>query len=312
MAGMIGAKIKDGQLTINIAELLDRLETDEKIEIARHLACQADMLEFVIKHLVEGRVEDGSWISAFDLEQHRLELVEKVDPVRAKAIHHLIDQLWKAKADAQAYSDWGWDLLRLLKAKNPHVVAPSIKERVKPAKVVVLSGSSRFIDLMAVVAWEEEKRGNVTMSCHLLPDWYCNAPHHMAEKQGVVATLDKVHLAKIDLCDELLVIDFADYIGESTKAEIQYALDHGKPVRYLSKEEAYKLIWARYASTIASEEIAAMARDGGGYLEIKTNPSCLCPIGQGSPTEPCGLCERPVCCGCAQAHNNLYHPQFSL
>lgn len=44
--------------------------------------------------------------------------------------------------------------------------------------------------------------------------------------------LDRLHLAKIDLADEICVINVGDYIGESTKKEIEYALATGKIVWY--------------------------------------------------------------------------------
>jgi hypothetical protein len=48
--------------------------------------------------------------------------------------------------------------------------------------------------------------------------------------------LDVLHLHKIDLADEILVIDPGGYIGESTRREIAYAVQRGKRVRYLSQE----------------------------------------------------------------------------
>lgn len=45
--------------------------------------------------------------------------------------------------------------------------------------------------------------------------------------------LDELHLRKIDLADEILVIDPGGYVGESTRREIAYAESLGKPVRYL-------------------------------------------------------------------------------
>lgn len=44
--------------------------------------------------------------------------------------------------------------------------------------------------------------------------------------------LDTLHLQKIDLADEVLVVNPGGYIGDSTRREINYALSHGKPVRY--------------------------------------------------------------------------------
>ena len=48
--------------------------------------------------------------------------------------------------------------------------------------------------------------------------------------------LDDMHKRKIDMADEIYVIDVDGYVGESTRSEIAYAQCHGKPVRYLSQE----------------------------------------------------------------------------
>ena len=47
------------------------------------------------------------------------------------------------------------------------------------------------------------------------------------------AMLDRQHLAKIDLADEILVINVDGFIGDSTRNEIAYAKAKGKGVNYL-------------------------------------------------------------------------------
>jgi hypothetical protein len=44
---------------------------------------------------------------------------------------------------------------------------------------------------------------------------------------------DDLHKRKIDLCDEVFVLNVGGYIGNSTRSEIEYALATGKPVKYL-------------------------------------------------------------------------------
>ena len=108
-------------------------------------------------------------------------------------------------------------------------------------KVVCLCGSSRFIDIMAVVGWLLERdEGAITVGLHLLPQWYPDVPeHHLGEAEGVAEQMDKLHLRKIDLADEVFVIDWDGYIGESTRKEIAYAVSNKKPVRYLKQEPKY-------------------------------------------------------------------------
>ena len=45
--------------------------------------------------------------------------------------------------------------------------------------------------------------------------------------------LDDMHKRKIDMADEIFVINVGGYIGESTGGEIAYAKSQGIAVRYL-------------------------------------------------------------------------------
>ena len=101
-------------------------------------------------------------------------------------------------------------------------------------KIVVCCGSSRFVDVMAVCCWLLERdEGAIALGLHLLPQWYPNVPeHHLAEHEGVADKMDELHLRKIDLADEIFVVNCEGYIGSSTTNEIAYAEKLGKPVRY--------------------------------------------------------------------------------
>lgn len=45
--------------------------------------------------------------------------------------------------------------------------------------------------------------------------------------------LDDMHKRKIDLADEIFVINVNGYTGSSTRSEIEYAVKTNKPVTYL-------------------------------------------------------------------------------
>ena len=45
--------------------------------------------------------------------------------------------------------------------------------------------------------------------------------------------LDDMHKRKIDMADEIFVINVGGYIGSSTRSEIEYAKKNGREVRYL-------------------------------------------------------------------------------
>ncbi|MCE1273866.1 MAG: hypothetical protein LWW75_04985 [Chlorobiales bacterium] len=45
--------------------------------------------------------------------------------------------------------------------------------------------------------------------------------------------LDELHKRKIDLADEVLILNVGGYIGDSTRSELEYAQRLGKTIRYL-------------------------------------------------------------------------------
>jgi hypothetical protein len=103
---------------------------------------------------------------------------------------------------------------------------------VKP-KIVVLCGSSRFVGIMAVCAWLIERdEGAATMGLHLLPTWYGANGDHLAEQEGVAEKMDELHLRKIDMADEVFVVNVQNYVGSSTANEVAYAQDAGKLIRW--------------------------------------------------------------------------------
>jgi hypothetical protein len=53
------------------------------------------------------------------------------------------------------------------------------------------------------------------------------------KREEIKTKLDELHLRKIDLADEVFILNVDGYIGDSTRSEIEYAKAHGKPVEYL-------------------------------------------------------------------------------
>jgi hypothetical protein len=101
-------------------------------------------------------------------------------------------------------------------------------------KVVCFCGSTRFTSEMLVIQWDFAKRGIIVHTWHALPYGYSDEREaHIAEKEGVKEALDELHKRKIDLSDEVFVINIDGYIGDSTRSEIEYATSKGVPVRYL-------------------------------------------------------------------------------
>ncbi len=109
---------------------------------------------------------------------------------------------------------------------------------IKKPRIICLCGSSRFVDLMAIIAWQFERDERVIcLTLHLLPSWYTSQSDHQAEFEGVKEKMDELHLRKIDISDEIFVVNHKGYIGESTTGEIKYATQTGKLIRYLEPLE---------------------------------------------------------------------------
>ena len=100
-------------------------------------------------------------------------------------------------------------------------------------KIICLCGSTRFTDEMLVKQWELTKQGHVVLTWCVLPNSYFTQGSNLAEKENVKDIVDETHKRKIDLSDEILVININDYVGDSTKSEIAYAIQHNKPVKWL-------------------------------------------------------------------------------
>lgn len=105
-------------------------------------------------------------------------------------------------------------------------------------KVVCFCGSTRFAEYFMIKRWELEKQGIITFGINILPNnYFAEGNAHGAEQEGVKHILDELHKRKIDLSDEVYVLNVGGYIGESTRNEINYAESIGKPIIYLEDKK---------------------------------------------------------------------------
>lgn len=98
---------------------------------------------------------------------------------------------------------------------------------MKP-KVVCLCGSTKFKKEFEDINMTESLNGNIILSVGCFDH---NDNLNLGEKQK--QELSDLHKRKIDLADEIFVLNVNGYIGESTRDEIKYAKEHGKEIRYL-------------------------------------------------------------------------------
>jgi hypothetical protein len=100
--------------------------------------------------------------------------------------------------------------------------------------ITVLCGSTRFRDTFHTVTRSLTLAGHIVLA----PGVFGHADPTTITAP-VKARLDALHLAKIDLADDVLVINPGGYIGASTAAEIAHATATGKPVHYLHTPAAH-------------------------------------------------------------------------
>lgn len=103
-------------------------------------------------------------------------------------------------------------------------------------KVITLCGSTRFKDEFKEVQKRLTLEGNIVISVGLFGHSGDSEVWENMDEGTLTKTkamLDDMHKRKIDMADEIYVINVGGYIGESTRSEIDYAIRHGKKVRYL-------------------------------------------------------------------------------
>lgn len=98
--------------------------------------------------------------------------------------------------------------------------------------VVCLCGSTRFREAFERVACEETLAGRIVLTVNDF-DTARKQPVGHEPPTAEKAMLDELHLRKIDLADEVLILNVGGYVGESTRRELIYAMAHGKRVRWL-------------------------------------------------------------------------------
>ncbi len=103
-------------------------------------------------------------------------------------------------------------------------------------KVVTLCGSTRFKEQFMQVQKEFTLKGYILVSVGLFGHEGDSEVWENMDENTLTKTkemLDDMHKRKIDMADEIFVINVGGYIGESTKSEIEYAKKTGKIVKYL-------------------------------------------------------------------------------
>ena len=96
-------------------------------------------------------------------------------------------------------------------------------------KVITICGSLKFQKEMMIIAEELALKGN----CVLTPVYPISENLEKTEEQ--LEKLKEAHFKRIELSNAIYVINKGNYIGKSTRLEIDYAQKLGKEIIYLER-----------------------------------------------------------------------------
>ena len=96
-------------------------------------------------------------------------------------------------------------------------------------KVVTLCGSTKFKEDFMRVQKELTLQGYIVISIGL----FSHSGDNEVLTEGTKEMLEDMHKRKIDMSDEIYVINKDGYIGSSTLSEIAYAESKGIPINYM-------------------------------------------------------------------------------
>ena len=124
--------------------------------------------------------------------------------------------------------------------ENPKLPSAPPSGSAPRPRVVCLCGSTRFWREFQRASLRETMAGRIVLSIGAATgtddEHFGNLPKE--EYDRVKTMLDELHKRKIDLADEVLILNVNGYIGQSTRSELEYAQALGKPVRYLEPNAA--------------------------------------------------------------------------
>jgi hypothetical protein len=121
-----------------------------------------------------------------------------------------------------------------IESLDKNLTLPNTGSHATAPIVVCLCGSTRFSEAFREANLKETLAGSIVLSigCDTRSDQGLGLT--VADKEK----LDDLHLRKIDLASEVLILNVGGYIGNSTRRELDYATAQGKRVRYLEPQRA--------------------------------------------------------------------------
>lgn len=103
-------------------------------------------------------------------------------------------------------------------------------------KIVCLCGSTKFMEAFQEANTKLTLAGNIVLSVG------CGTKGAEGITDEQKAALDELHLRKIDLADEVFILNVGGYIGQSTRRELAYAVAKIKKLRFLEPKEGERFM----------------------------------------------------------------------
>lgn len=101
-------------------------------------------------------------------------------------------------------------------------------------KIITLCGSTKFKTQFIEQQRKLTLEGNIVISVGM----FGHADNEPITDE-IKTMLDEMHFRKIDIADEIFVINVGGYVGFSTKREIEYAESMGKGINYLETQNLF-------------------------------------------------------------------------
>ena len=122
------------------------------------------------------------------------------------------------------------------------------------SNIITLCGSSKFKNEFLKVQKDLSLKGYLVLSLGLFG--------HSGDDEAWVKKdlLDRVHKQKIDMSSAIFIIDVDGYVGESTKNEIEYAINRGKTVYFYSHDDLEAVQEISNSSLIGPNDLDLMKR----------------------------------------------------
>ena len=152
--------------------------------------------------------------------------------------------------------------------------------------IVTLCGSNKFKETFQKLQLEETLAGRIvlTIGCATQPDSELFQQLSPEAFEKTKTALDALHMDKIAISHEILVLNVGRYVGESTSREIAYAYQLGKKIRYLIEPGEIDMPWVHYRKWESDKYYASLTHNAAPRLCFFEG----CPNPQAGG--PCALC----------------------